>query len=682
MNFKFRWIKKLALLLIVVAICLAAVEGIARLALGNEYPMNNEDPETVTRRFLNQTVAANLFQRLEDESVCYDLIPGGKTKILDQNYTINSLGFRGPEFSPKKPANVRRIAVSGDSFVFGWGSDDTKTIPTQMQHKLNKAGAVKYEVINCGVPGYHTGQMKERLLKRVFDFEPDVVIMVVTANDLVKDSLHFNTLFRGLYADLLPLPYTWKPVFWRWSVLYRLFVQKHKAYMERSGQVAFSPEVMAFFSEQVRTVKREAEKRGISFMLVMLPMLEDFYDYPYAKQHEEMHAVLEDLDRVDLMPRMMGLDVRDLWFRIDDHHLNGRANEMVSRMLLADLEKRGMVQLQGRAMKREPLMEPLYKRGDLIVADMDADPHGRGNFPGALFRIDRRTREMKVICADPMFREPVDIIFDAYNNILMLDPLADPLNIGAKGAVFRINQYSGRADVVLSSERFGFPNAILLGPDDKLYISDKEVDPLGSGEMTGALWVYDLKTRKLDVLAAGPQFISPSPLAFAPNNKLYLIDADANPNEYPGTPGVLFEVDIATGAFEPLIQFSNTVSPVGIIPMEDGRFVVVDANADPLNLGYYLGGLLMVDPVEKTAEFLLGSRKLMDPIRGDLGIDGALYFADGNADPKRLGPDGGEKGVEGRGHGAIWRYDMKKKRLSLVFSDKRFINPACVLMVR
>ncbi|MFH1999197.1 MAG: hypothetical protein ABIK28_05930, partial [Planctomycetota bacterium] len=590
----------------------------------------------------------------------------------------------GPEFTARKPEGTRRIAVIGDSFVFGWGADDAQTLPAHMQAILDEysSGADRFEVINCGVPGYHAGQMKERLQRKVFGLDPDLLVLVVTANDLVKDPLHFNTLFSGLYADLLPLPYAWKPALWRMSVFYRFAVQSHKSYMEQSGQVAFSPDVMAFFSDQIHTIKREAEQRGIPFLLVILPILDDFYHYKYAPQHEEMHRILADIDYLDLLPLMKVYDVRDLWFTYDKHHLNGTANLMVTRMILGALEARGMIGLKAGALPAEPFMNALYEPGDLVVADMDADPMERGGFPGAIFRVNPKTGEISLISSEPLLREPVDLLLDSNKNLLVLDALGDPLAKGAHGVIYRINRFSGRSEVIVTSDRFGFPNAMLLGPDDRLYISDKESDPLDLKQNTGALWVYDMKTRKLDLLAAGPDFISPSPIAFAPDNKLYLIDADANPNHYEGTPGVLFQVDRTTGVSETLINFSGTVSPVGIISLKDGRFVVVDANADPLGLGYYLGGLLMVDPVKKTTEFLVGSRKFMDPVRGDLGEDGCLYFADGNADPLKLGPDGGDKGVEARGHGAIFRYDMEKDTLTVVASDRRFMNPACVKVVR
>jgi len=71
----------------------------------------------------------------------------------------------------------------------------------------------------------------------------------------------------------------------------------------------------------------------------------------------------------------------------------------------------------------------------------------------------------------------------------------------------------------------------------------------------------------------------------------------------------------------------------------------------------------------------------MDPIRGDLDKDGLLYFADGNSDPHRYGPDGAHKGVEGQGRGAVWRFDIEARTLSLVIADPTFVNPVCVKVV-
>lgn len=675
--------KRLLLILIILLVCLGVIEVLARLVLGNEYPMNQTDPETLRQRLLNQQVSSRLFQCHPDERLCYELKPGSRTTFLDQHYTVNTIGLRGPEVQKEKPEGTFRVALTGDSFVFGWGADDTGTISAYMQDILTRCdlGGRRYEILNCGVPGYHAGQMKEHLKRKIFPIDPDLLILVVTANDLVKECLHFDTLFEGLYTDFLPLPYAWKPFLWRTSVAYRFMVMRHKAYVEGTGRVGgFTDADLTFFQRQVKTIKAEAEERNIGFMLVMLPMLENFSNYPYEKQHQDMHQRLEGFDLVDLTPRMRAYDVRDLWFHVSDHHLNNQANLAVARMILGELEARNFIRLKQGTLPEEPLMQPRYRSGDYIVVDADADPLNRGNFPGALFRLSPDGKEMNLISSDPLFCEPLDLIFDQYGNLLVVDSMADPLELGNQGAIFRVNRYSGRAEVLLSSEKFGFPNALIMDSEGRIYISDKEADPHGLGK-SGTLWVYDSHNDVLDLVVSGPEFISPSPIVFGPDDTIYLIDADANPNSYPGTPGVLYQIDRFTGEHAPLVTFNGTVSPVGIIPLDDGRLVVIDANADPLKTGFYLGGLVMVDPAAGTYEFLYGTRKFMDPIRGDLDVDGTLIFTDSSSDPLKLGRDGARKGVEGQGHGAVWRFNLKTKELSLVAADVRFVNPMSVKRV-
>jgi len=677
------WKKKVMLLLASFIVSVVLIEILARIFLGGAYPMDGDDPKSVKDRFLRERFSSQLFQRNPDRKICFDLIPGSLTSIPTnppQRYSINSRGLRGPDIVEKKPEDVRRIVLLGDSFVFGWGEDDNHTLSSEMECILNGArvGDESYQVINSGIPGYNVAQMKELFIRNSSALDPDIVVLVVSANDLVSDYLHFNTLFKCLYEDFLPLPYSWKPFLWRISVAYRLLVQKHKIPYSADK---FNEKDITFFGEEVRAIEMEVKKRGMEFLPVILPMLEPFNNYPYEKQHHQMREALTGLDYVDLLSLMRGWDVEPLWFLPDDHHLNKKANRAVSRIILSLLAGRDMIKLKENFLPKNPLKEALYQQGDLIVADKDADPEGRGGFPGAIFKVDKKSGKITVVSADPALKEPVDLVFDQTGNLLVLDAKADPDNIGASGAVFCINRFTGRAEKVLSSKVFILPNALLLDEDQKIYISEKHYNPEGLDTATGALLVYDPESGNLKVLASGAAFKAPGAIVFAPDNKLYFIDADSNPNNYRGTLCVLYEVDRDTGEFRTLVEFKETASPVGIVPLPDGSLIVIDANADLLKKEVYLGGLLRVYPKKKTYEFIHLSTKFLDPTRGDLGTDGAVYFTDANADPNRLGPDGVGQGVNGTGPGAVWRYDYIKDELSLIVSAKPFVNPMSLKIV-
>lgn len=66
---------------------------------------------------------------------------------------INSLGYRGHEFSPEKKPGEKRILMIGDSMTFGWGVADDETYPFLTEKILRSFGRSNIEVINAGYKG-------------------------------------------------------------------------------------------------------------------------------------------------------------------------------------------------------------------------------------------------------------------------------------------------------------------------------------------------------------------------------------------------------------------------------------------------------------------------------------------------------------------------------------------------
>jgi len=95
--------------------------------------------------------------------------------------TVNSRGFRGPE----PEAGKRNVLMLGDSYTFGVGVADDDTLPAQLQRELDRREAGR-QVLNMGVPGWGLFQEEVRL-RRVFDrYKPDVVILTLVLNDLLR----------------------------------------------------------------------------------------------------------------------------------------------------------------------------------------------------------------------------------------------------------------------------------------------------------------------------------------------------------------------------------------------------------------------------------------------------------------------------------------------------------------
>ncbi|UCD85350.1 MAG: hypothetical protein JSU92_03920 [Deltaproteobacteria bacterium] len=107
---------------------------------------------------------------------------------------VNSLGFRGKEFSVKKREDNIRVICMGCSVTFG----EVNSYPQKLQELLNSSEFDrKIEVINAGIPGYSSFQGLRLLKTRLLDLEPDLITVLYGWND--------HWLTRG-YSDMEQRP--------------------------------------------------------------------------------------------------------------------------------------------------------------------------------------------------------------------------------------------------------------------------------------------------------------------------------------------------------------------------------------------------------------------------------------------------------------------------------------------
>jgi len=102
---------------------------------------------------------------------------------------LNALGYRDVEFRAEKDGRTR-IAVLGDSFVFGDNVGPRQTLPKQLERVLGPG----YEVWNFGIAGDGPDQSFARLQRDVLRLRPDVVVLCLYPandfNDLAKNELY------------------------------------------------------------------------------------------------------------------------------------------------------------------------------------------------------------------------------------------------------------------------------------------------------------------------------------------------------------------------------------------------------------------------------------------------------------------------------------------------------------
>jgi hypothetical protein len=138
---------------------------------------------------------------------------GTWTKEGRSHFRLNSAGFRDVQRSRTKPEATFRIAVLGDSYVEALQVPLKNTFWSVLETELagcDLSGQKKVEVLGFGVAGFGTGQQLLLLRHYVWDYEPDMVILLMCPhNDLADNSRQLTTSvvrpFFSLKDDRLEL---------------------------------------------------------------------------------------------------------------------------------------------------------------------------------------------------------------------------------------------------------------------------------------------------------------------------------------------------------------------------------------------------------------------------------------------------------------------------------------------
>jgi lysophospholipase L1-like esterase len=153
-------------------------------------------------------------------------------------YYINSLGYRGKDFSIKKPPGVFRIVCIGSSTTFGLHEpDEAQTYPQLLEDELNRTyKAPRFEVINAGTPGWTVAECLINLQFRVLELSPDMIIVYEGVNETFAmrrddEGKSDYSNFRQALSYTKPGPL--ETFFCRYSAFYRLyFVSTHSVSLD------------------------------------------------------------------------------------------------------------------------------------------------------------------------------------------------------------------------------------------------------------------------------------------------------------------------------------------------------------------------------------------------------------------------------------------------------------------
>lgn len=271
--------------------------------------------------------------------------PGWQGEFLGKPVTINRMGLRGAEVAQPKPTSRTRIVCFGDSITFGYGVGDEETYPFLMGRALADSGV---EVVNAGVTGYTSHQVRRLAARLLPQIQADVVLIMIGWNDGNRRPVDDREYDRRLHLLMTiegPLDrlYTYRAL----KRAYLLAVSR-RGLEPTPGERPMTPRVgLEQYRENLAVVTQEARARGARPVFVALPRRtrpsEILPDPTHARALLEIGPALGVMV---LSSGELGLDTslpQNDDFYLDLLHLNPAGNARLAELLVRQLVEAGLV---------------------------------------------------------------------------------------------------------------------------------------------------------------------------------------------------------------------------------------------------------------------------------------------------------------------------------------------------
>jgi lysophospholipase L1-like esterase len=347
--------KKILYAIIILLICFILLEMVLRIV---GVDSRKESPFFLLLRVHEYP---EYFQR--HPTLFWELVPNkiitGKF-IAEGVYHINSHGFRGPDFEDKKPNGTIRICCIGNSCTFGWEIPEGKTYAELLEKELaERYPDQKFEVINCGVPGYSSHQGLVLLKEKILGYNPDIITLSFGWNDIWGAGRGITDREQKIMSPF---------VIWLQNSLAKLQTYRMMKYMileltEKKGIEGFNFENPSYrvsleeYRENLMEIQRTATENGIIpiFMTSPAPDARTYFGTGARSQldeffliHDEYNKVilnLRDQNRFWVVPLATYFENQPGFFdpTLKDYiHYNQAGHEYVAR-ILAQFMKRYML---------------------------------------------------------------------------------------------------------------------------------------------------------------------------------------------------------------------------------------------------------------------------------------------------------------------------------------------------
>jgi hypothetical protein len=120
--------------------------------------------------------------RLTKDNLILELAPSTMIDFNGTRLTTNRWGMRDRDYEQIPAPGTYRIALTGASFVMGYGVEDNEGFDPLLEDRLNRENTgspyTKYEILNFAVPGYSAIQDLIVLEQKALPFQPNAIFFM------------------------------------------------------------------------------------------------------------------------------------------------------------------------------------------------------------------------------------------------------------------------------------------------------------------------------------------------------------------------------------------------------------------------------------------------------------------------------------------------------------------------
>lgn len=270
--------------------------------------------------------------RSTNDNLILELVPSTTIDFNGTTLSTNRWGMRDRDYEKIPAPNTYRIALTGPSFVMGYGVEDDEGFEWLLEDRLNQEHAgglyTKYEILDFAVPGYSAIQDLILLEQKALAFQPNAIFFMAHQREedaVVKYFADRLSVGADLpYPDLIDL-----------ARQAGVEPGTTKAEAERRLK-PYGPEILSWTYRRVVEVSRA---QGILPVWIFMPTLED-------PLHDEEIIYLTGLAQesgfivLDLSDAYDNQDPDSLVVAYWDKHPNAKGHMLIAESLYQKLLER------------------------------------------------------------------------------------------------------------------------------------------------------------------------------------------------------------------------------------------------------------------------------------------------------------------------------------------------------